>query len=148
MKKLQNILITGANGQLGMCLRDVVQNMQNGNGNGNRNGRDAINRVSTVFFTDIEELDITDISAISSFVHKNKIDCIINTAAYTAVDKAESEPEKAFLINGEGVWNLAHVCMEQNVFLIHISTDYVFDGTAAKPYKTNARRNPVSVYGQ
>ena len=145
MKKLQNILITGGNGQLGNCLRDVVQNMQN--------CRDAINRVSTVFncnffFTDINELDITDISAVSSFVHKNKIDCIINTAAYTAVDKAETEPEKAFMMNGEGVWNLSHVCMEQNVFLIHISTDYVFDGTATKPYKTNARANPVSVYGQ
>ena len=146
MKKLQNILITGANGQLGMCLREVVHNMQNGNSNGN--GRDAQLCVSTVFFTDIEELDITDIFAVSSFVHKNKIDCIINTAAYTAVDKAESEPEKAFMINGDGVWILSHVCREQNVFLIHISTDYVFDGTATKPYKTNARMNPVSVYGQ
>jgi len=144
MKQPQNILITGCNGQLGTCLRDVVHNMLNGNGN----GRDAQLCVSTVFFTDIEELDITDIFAVSSYVHKNKIDCIINTAAYTAVDKAETEPEKAFMINAEGVWNLSHVCMEQNVFLIHISTDYVFDGTAAKPYKTNARTNPVSVYGR
>ena len=144
MKKLQNILITGANGQLGMCLRDMVQNMQNGNDN----GRDAQLCVSTVFFTDIEELDITDISAVSAFVHKNKIDCIINTAAYTAVDKAETEPDKAFMVNAEGVWILSHICMEQHVFLIHISTDYVFDGTATKPYKTSARTNPVSVYGQ
>jgi len=130
MKEVKNILITGSNGQLGRCLRDVIQNTQN------------------FIFTDIEELDITDIDAVSNFVHENKINCIINTAAYTAVDKAESEPLIAFDINEEGVWNLAHVCMEQNVFLIHISTDYVFDGSATKPYKTDAHTNPVSVYGK
>jgi dTDP-4-dehydrorhamnose reductase len=100
------------------------------------------------FFTDIEELDITDINTVANFVYRNKIDCIVNAAAYTAVDKAETEPLAAFSINGDGVWNLAHICMEQNVFLIHISTDYVFDGTASKPYKTNASTNPVSVYGK
>jgi dTDP-4-dehydrorhamnose reductase len=99
-------------------------------------------------FADIEELDITNINAVSNFVHKNKIDCIINTAAYTAVDKAESEPDIVFGINKDGVWNLAHICMEQNAFLIHISTDYVFDGSATKPYKTNACTQPVSVYGK
>jgi len=127
---MKNILITGSNGQLGMCLRDAVQNSPN------------------LFFTDISELDITDISAVSGFVCENKIDCIINAAAYTAVDKAETEPEKAFNVNEYGAWVLTHICMEQNVFLLHISTDYVFDGTATKPYKTSARTNPVSVYGK
>ncbi|MCL2435159.1 MAG: dTDP-4-dehydrorhamnose reductase [Lentimicrobiaceae bacterium] len=131
MKKLKNILVTGSNGQLGKCLKDAIQKEERG-----------------FFFTDLEELDITDLNAVADFVHKNKIHCIINTAAYTAVDKAESEPDKAFETNADGVWNLAHICMEQNVFLIHISTDYVFDGKATKPYKTNARTNPVSVYGQ
>jgi dTDP-4-dehydrorhamnose reductase len=136
----RNILITGCNGQLGMCLKDVVH------------GRDAARPISTTninfIFTDINELDITDISAVSDFVHQNNIHCIINAAAYTAVDKAESEPDDAYDVNADAVWNLAHICMEQNIFLIHISTDYVFDGTASKPYKTNARPNPLSVYGE
>jgi len=126
----KNILVTGSNGQLGKCLHDAVQNSPN------------------FFFTDIAELDITNINAVSDFVHKNRIDCIVNTAAYTAVDKAESEHGKAFDVNEYGVWVLSHICMEQNVFLIHVSTDYVFDGTISKPYQTNARTNPISVYGQ
>ncbi|MCL2247169.1 MAG: NAD(P)-dependent oxidoreductase, partial [Lentimicrobiaceae bacterium] len=133
MKESKNILITGSNGQLGKCLHNAVENYTTINHN--------------FFFTDIEELDITDICAVSAFVLEHKIDCIINTAAYTAVDKAESEPEQAFDINKVGVWILSHICMEQNTFLIHISTDYVFDGKATKPYKTNARTCPVSVYG-
>jgi len=128
--QMKNILITGSNGQLGMCLREAAQGCSN------------------FFFTDIAELDITDISAVASFIYENKIDCIINAAAYTAVDKAETEPERAFDVNEYGAWVLAHICMEQHAFLIHISTDYVFDGTSTKPYKTNARTNPVSVYGE
>jgi len=129
MKKIKNILVTGSNGQLGHCLKDAVTD-------------------KNFIFTDIEELDITDIDAVANLVYDNKIDCIINTAAYTAVDKAESEPEKVFEINADGVWNLAHICGEVNAFLIHISTDYVFDGTATTPYKTTAPTNPVSVYGK
>ncbi|MCL2290213.1 MAG: dTDP-4-dehydrorhamnose reductase [Bacteroidetes bacterium] len=143
MKETKNILITGSNGQLGKCLKDVMQNTVSGM----RYEVCNESKTQNFIFTDIEELDITDINAVADFVHKNKIECIINTAAYTAVDKAESEPLVAFEINEQGVWNLAHICMEQNVFLIHISTDYVFDGSATKPYKTNARTNPVSVYG-
>jgi len=143
MSTIKNILITGSKGQLGMCLRDVINVC-----------RDKTCLVATkteqsnFFFTDIEELDITDINAVSNFVYQNRIDCIINAAAYTAVDKAEIEPEKVFNVNEYGAWVLSHICMEQNIFLIHISTDYVFDGTATKPYKTNARPNPLSVYGQ
>ena len=144
MKEIANILITGSNGQLGKCLKDAIQSPSNFEGVSGKDGRGSF----YFFFTDIEELDITDINAVSTFICKNNINCIINAAAYTAVDKAESEHSKAFEINADGVWNLAHVCMEQNVLLIHISTDYVFSGNATKPYKTNARTNPVSVYGQ
>jgi len=155
--KTMNILITGSNGQLGKCLKDAIQeesrkamekiSPSNFEGVSGKAGRGSLYHKNFIF-TDIEDLDITDINAVSTFVHKNNINCIINTAAYTAVDKAESEPDKAFDINEEGVWHLAHVCMEQNAFLIHISTDYVFDGKATKPYKTNTRTNPVSIYGQ
>ena len=149
MKKIKNILITGSNGQLGKCLRDVINGEQKHSANFNKGAIATSGGVLyNYIFTDIEELDITDISAISDFVHQNNIDCIINAAAYTAVDKAESEQELAFTVNENAVWNLAHICTAQNVFLIHISTDYVFDGKATIPYKTNARTNPVSVYGK
>ena len=140
MNLIKNILITGSKGQLGMCLQEIV-NMETEGQRGSLSDK-------KFFFTDIDELDITDMSAVSGFVYHNKIDCIVNTAAYTAVDKAESEPEKAFNVNEYGTWVLTHICMEQNLFLIHISTDYVFDGKAIKPYKPNSRTNPVSVYGQ
>jgi dTDP-4-dehydrorhamnose reductase len=154
MKEKKNILITGSNGQLGRCLRDDVEKAESRKQKAESNfmvlrsyGQTVSNNAYNFIFTDIEELDITNISAVANFVRENKIDCIINTAAYTAVDNAEREPEKAFEVNKEGVWNLAHICGEQNVFLIHISTDYVFDGNATNPYKTNAVTNPVSVYG-
>jgi len=156
MKEITNILVTGSNGQLGRCLQDAVNSSRfltafgmtsPSNFEGVPEGRGSLYD-KDFFYTDIEDLDITDINAVSEFVYKNKIDCIINAAAYTAVDKAESEPEKAYDINAEGVWTLAHICMEQKVFLIHISTDYVFDGKATKPYKTNAATNPMSVYGK
>lgn len=130
-----------------MCLRDAVKcssKLEMADSEAERSS--FLN--NNFFFTDIAELDITDISAVAGYVHRNKIDCIINAAAYTAVDKAESEPEVAFNINEYGAWGLSHICMEQNVFLIHISTDYVFDGTATKPYKTNALPRPASIYGQ
>ena len=147
MKKIKNILITGCNGQLGKCLQDAVNGKSPSNFEG-VSGAAGRGSLHNYIFTDIEELDITDIAAVADFVHQNKIDCIINTAAYTAVDKAETEPELAFELNQNAVWNLAHICGEQNAFLIHISTDYVFDGKATIPYKTNARTNPTSVYGQ
>ena len=158
MKKIKNILITGSNGQLGRCLKNLLEYSETESGEQcNKKNLTVLQSYGltvlqthaiTFFFKDIEELDITNIDAVASFVYDNKIDCIINTAAYTAVDKAESEPDEAFTINKEGVWNLAHICGEQNAFLIHISTDYVFDGTAATPYRTNTRTNPVSVYGK
>jgi dTDP-4-dehydrorhamnose reductase len=155
MKEIKTILITGCNGQLGKCIQDIVKEAENRKQNietsltGSPYQLTALNNLPNYnfLFTDIDELDITDINAVKTFVHQNNIDCIVNAAAYTNVDQAESEPDLAFEINADGVWNLAHICMEQHVFLIHISTDYVFDGKSTTPYKTNAAPHPVSVYG-
>jgi len=131
--KTKNVLVTGSNGQLGMCLRDMERKLLS---------------IHNFFFTDVNELDITDGTSVSDFIQKNQIDCIINAAAYTWVDKAESEPELAFRINAEAVGNLAQLCKKNNRFLIHISTDYVFDGTAKTPYKTDTPTHPISIYGK
>jgi dTDP-4-dehydrorhamnose reductase len=156
MKKIKNILVTGSNGQLGRCLQDAVRGKEGERAKGRKDESNNLTLLRSYaltvsnmnfIFTDVEELDITDISAVADFVHDHKIDLVIKAAAYTAVDKAESEDLDAYDVNSDGVWHLAHVCGEQNAFLIHISTDYVFDGTAKTPYKTNARTNPLSVYG-
>lgn len=134
MNPLKNVLITGANGQLGLCIKEIVEIEQDRN--------------YQYFFTDVDDLDITNKQDVESYFSKNEISAVLNCAAYTAVDKAESEPEKAFLINEIGVGNLAEVCAKLNILLVHISTDYVFDGAATSPYKTNASTNPVSTYGK
>lgn len=129
----KNILITGANGQLGNCLRDLA---------GAHQDRYCF------FFTDVEELDITDEAAIERFVTSNDIDAIVNAAAYTAVDKAEDEVEIAFRINRDAVALLAAVAKRHNCHLVHISTDYVFSGEACHPYPVDAPVAPKSVYGR
>lgn len=128
---MANILVTGANGQLGMELRKI-----------------GFTALDEVFYTDAEELDITDKAAVESFVKDREIDTIINCAAYTAVDKAEEEPELAARINTEAVAHLADVAEKYNCLLIHISTDYVFDGTGEEPYTEKSRTCPTSVYGK
>lgn len=128
---MANILITGANGQLGMELRKI-----------------GFTALDQVYFTDIAELDITDVVAIEDFIKKNEIDTVINCAAYTAVDKAEDEPETAEKINTTAVANLAKVAAKEDCLLIHISTDYVFDGTGTEPYTEKKRPCPISVYGK
>lgn len=125
------ILITGSNGQLGSEFRYLAANYPNYN----------------FVFTDIEELDITDIQSVRSFFQENSFNFCVNCAGYTAVDQAEDEPEKAFLLNADAVDNLSKSCEESNVRLIHISTDYVFDGAAKRPYKENDPVSPQSVYG-
>jgi dTDP-4-dehydrorhamnose reductase len=125
-----NILVTGAKGQLGSDLRDI---------SGNYNHR--------FFFTDIEELDITRREAIQQYLVSEKIQCIINCAAYTAVDKAESEPETARLINEDAVRNLAETAAAMGIFMVHTSTDYVFAGDGSRPYTEEDDVNPQSVYG-
>ena len=128
----QNILITGANGQLGNCLRDLAADFQ-----------DKYN----FYYTDVAELDITDAEAIEKFVVDNRIDIIINAAAYTAVDKAEDEADMAHLINCTAGGHLADAAGKHGLTLVHISTDYVFSGELATPYVETATPAPKSVYG-
>ena len=126
------VLVTGASGQLGQALQSIV-------------GEYA--EIDFRFFNS-SELNITELEQCKAIFAKVKPDYCINTAAYTAVDKAESEPEKARLINVTGVENLAKVCKEFDTVLLHISTDFVFDGKASKPYTEEDLPNPTGVYGQ
>ena len=126
------ILITGCNGQLGSELRALAVNF----------------KYYSFLFTDFQDLDITNHNDVSLFVQTKKVNVIINCAAYTAVDKAESEPELADAINHLAVENLAKIAKQNKIKLIHISTDYVFDGLSCKPYVEKDVPNPKSVYGQ
>jgi len=128
---MYNILVTGANGQLGSEIREL----------------EASYSQHHFFFTDVATLDITDKKAIDLFILENKITAIINCAAYTAVDKAESEPKLADNINRLAVQYLAEAAKVYDCKFIHISTDYVFDGTNHKPYTETDKPNPQSVYG-
>lgn len=131
---MYRILVTGANGQLGSEIRELSKmRIQNGN---------------VFFFTDYKELDITNSEAIRDFVLNNKINIIINCAAYTAVDKAETEPELAEMVNAMAPKYLATIAKDFGCKLVHISTDYVFDGENYKPYVETDEPNPQSVYGQ
>jgi dTDP-4-dehydrorhamnose reductase len=127
-----NILVTGSNGQLGSELRALEK---------------EYNKLN-FFFTDVNELDITDGDKVAKFIKSNKIDTLINCAAYTAVDKAESEKSQAMLLNATAVKNIAHACANANALLIHISTDYVFDGKNFKAYTENDTASPKSIYGK
>ncbi len=130
---MHNILVTGSNGQLGNEFRLVVEE------------KDKINKY---FYKDVADLDITNKNDVSNFIISNNIDIVVNCAAYTNVDKAEDDIEKADLINHIGPKNLAEVCRERNGFLIHISTDYVFDGTKNTPYTETDETKPLGVYGE
>lgn len=126
-----NILVTGANGQLGNEMR-----------------RKATESKNTYFFTDIEELDITNIDAVVKFVENNTIDIVVNCAAYTNVEKAEDDEQTAMLINRDAVENLAVACKLQNALLIHISTDYVFNGKDCIPLTEDKPTAPIGAYGR
>lgn len=127
-----NILITGANGQLGNEMRRVSQNS-----------------ADHYIFTDVAELDITDIEAVRAMVKKENVAVLVNCAAYTNVDKAEDEEGFADLLNNKAVANLAQVAKEQDATLIHISTDYVFGGNLNNtPYREDEPTNPLGVYGK
>ena len=126
------VLVTGANGQLGQAIQFIAKNYLNVN----------------FVFCNVTDLDISNKENCQTVFHKTKPDFCINTAAYTAVDKAESEPEKAELINVTGAKNLAETCKEFDATLIHISTDFVFDGSNVKPYSETDIPNPKGVYGQ
>lgn len=126
-----HILVTGSNGQLGSEIRSLASQYKN----------------DTFVFTDIDELDITDKVSINIFLKKNNFDVLINCAAYTAVDKCETEKTLARKLNVLAVKNLSLACTEYNIALIHISTDYVYDGKNHIPYKETDFTNPTSYYG-
>jgi dTDP-4-dehydrorhamnose reductase len=125
------ILITGSQGQLGKELQLCSQDYPN----------------YEFIYTDIAELDITNARATEEFAASNNFNIIVNAAAYTAVDKAEEEKDKAFAVNKEAVENLCRMAAKQNAALIHISTDYVFDGSKTTPYFPDDKTKPNSVYG-
>lgn len=125
------ILVSGKNGQLGKELQDIISSITN---------------FEFIFF-DKEELNIADESLLQLIFQKHTPSFFINCAAYTAVDKAETEQQQAYLINAEAVGNIARQCSQFNTKLIHISTDYVFDGKGSKPYKEDDITNPVNYYG-
>jgi len=129
---MNNVLVTGGNGQLGSELREISLNYPDHN----------------FIFTDVADLDITNHAAVKEFIKLNNFNVIINCAAYTAVDKAESETELADQINHLAVANFARLSKDNNIKLIHISTDYVFDGKNHVPYQETDKPNPQSVYGQ
>jgi dTDP-4-dehydrorhamnose reductase len=126
------VLVTGANGQLGQALRFVFGNYP---------------EIAFVFCASAD-LDITEKVNCEALFTKHQPQYCINAAAYTAVDKAESEPEKAHLINVIGAKNLAEICQKHQTILLHISTDFVFDGSKTTPYTEEDSTNPTGVYGQ
>ena len=132
----RNILVTGANGQLGRCLQDMW----------------AFSKLhDNVFWTDYDELDITDQIAVNKFIHYNEIDIVINCAAYTNVDKAEDDYNNAYKLNALGPAYLAEAIQNRNGFMIHISTDYVFGNKQLynTPFGTYTKGlEPSSVYGK
>lgn len=128
---MKNILVTGANGQLGNEMRLLTE----------------VNKEYTYFFTDVAELDICDEQAVMNFVTAHQIDIIVNCAAYTAVDKAEDNQELCDKLNHVAPGYLAKAIQTRGGYLVQVSTDYVFDGTAHVPYTEEQPTCPDSVYG-
>ncbi len=127
-----NILVTGKNGQLGSEIQYLAPQYPSFN----------------FIYTDVAELDITDASLVAAFFEQNKIDMVINCAAYTAVDQAEDDSEVANKVNNIAVKNLVEACLQHNARIIHISTDYVFDGSNHVPYVETDAVSPIGVYGK
>lgn len=128
---MTNILVTGSNGQLGSEIRKLSKESDH-----------------NFIFTDIDELDLTNIIETERFFDKRNISYCINCAAYTAVDKAETEIENTIAVNVTAVRNLAEVCAINHTVFIHISTDFVFDGRNCQPYVETDKTKPINVYGQ
>ena len=125
---MKRVLITGANGQLGLAIKAAVTDYP---------------QLSFVF-AGKTELDVTDAQQIEAFFEHHAFDFCINAAAYTNVDKAEEEIEAAYALNETAPRLLAEACKQHSVFFIHISTDYVFDGTKGEPYTTADIPNPIT----
>lgn len=128
---MKNILITGANGQLGSELRELLKD----------------NNSFNVLFADRNTLDVSDRAAVDKFFLANRINIVVNCAAYTAVDKAESEQQLCYNVNERGVQNIAMACDHSEAFLIHISTDFVFSGETNIPLTESNMVNPKNIYG-
>lgn len=130
---MKKILVVGGNGQLGNCIRKIAPDFE---------------LDYEFIFTDSQTLDVTDEGQVNSFFYDNKPDFCINASAFTAVDLAEKEIEKAFAVNAGGVAHLAQACKEHNAIFIHVSTDYVFDGETNLCYSEDDFTNPIGVYGE
>ena len=128
----ENILVTGANGQLGRSLQKIKSQYAD----------------CVFYFTDIDTLDISDKQQIADFIISNNIRYILNCAAYTAVDKAEEDRINCMRINRDAVRIIGEIASMQRIKVVHISTDYVFDGTETRPYHEEDKTNPQSFYGQ
>lgn len=129
---MESILVTGANGQLGVALRSIS------------NGLDEFKW----YFTDVDTLDICDKQQLDDFIKRHGVSMIVNCAAYTAVDQAEDEPASCLRINRDAVRNIGESAVSAGAKVIHVSTDYVFDGSGIRPYREDDATNPVSVYGK
>lgn len=129
---MKRILVVGGNGQLGHCLQKLAPKYHD---------------QYDFNFTGSSALDITNNEQVEVIFAEYKPDYVINASAYTAVDLAEKESEKAFAVNANGVGNLAKVCKDYNAILIHVSTDYVFDGETNLSYSEDDFTNPIGVYG-
>ncbi|SHI70378.1 dTDP-4-dehydrorhamnose reductase [Algibacter luteus] len=130
---IKKVLVTGANGQLGKTIKELYE----------------VNDLGLEFiFVSKEDLDITNSNHVNSFFDSHKFDYCLNSAAYTNVDLAESEPDLARKINELGPINLAKACKKQDVVLIHLSTDFVFDGNKSSFYNESDKPNPLNVYGK
>lgn len=127
-----NILVTGSDGQLGSEIKDLAVSYSD----------------YTFFFTDKEQLDVTDQEQVQKFFKKNAIGCLINCAGYTAVERAEENLAQATLLNATAAKFLAAASAKAGALMIHISTDYVFDGKQHKPYTEGDTANPKTVYGK
>lgn len=129
---MKRVLVTGANGQLGNSIRQLA----------------ATYPQYTFLFTDVDTLDICDASAVQAFVKEHTVDYLLNCAAYTAVDKAEEDEPLCSRINCDAIRNLGEAASAVGAKVIHISTDYVFDGTHHQPYVESDETSPASVYGR
>lgn len=129
---MKNVLVTGCNGQLGSELRQLT-------------GKGC---TANFIFADIDTLDITDAEAVKKFIEEKSIDVVVNCAAFTAVDKAESNEEACMKINAEAPGYLAEAVAARGGSMIHVSTDYVFDGHGCIPYKEDDATCPATVYGR
>ena len=126
-----NILVTGCNGQLGRDLHNVLEEEMPG----------------CTVYTDIDTLDLSDAKAVASFMERGEFSHVVNCAAFTDVERAETDQNECYRANVDAVHNLASAATEFNVKVLHVSTDYVFDGKTCRPYREADRVNPMSVYG-